>query len=178
MYKIYKITSNPVVDFAAEELKKYLRMMMPRCGEVTIDYDAKAETGFRLGLMQDFSLDISDAERPDLDDIVYVQTDENGGIIAAICAAPLVLGRRGLLEGKRATCYPGFEKELRGATYTKDTVTVDGRIVTAIGMGAALEFSLTLVEMIKGKEEIEYPALKEGLIEAEFIYENVNKVAS
>ena len=82
MYCIHKITLNPTVDFAAEELKKYLRMMMPRCGEVAIDYDAKAENGFRLGLMQDFGLDISDAEKPDLDDIVYVEADANGGIIA------------------------------------------------------------------------------------------------
>ena len=82
MYTIHKVTLNTTVNFAAEELKKYLRMMMPRCGEVAIDYDAKAENGFRLGLMQDFGLDMSDAERPDLDDIVYVQTDEKGGIIA------------------------------------------------------------------------------------------------
>ena len=82
MYTIHKVTLNTTVNFAAEELKKYLRMMMPRCGEVAIDYDAKAETGFRLGLMQDFGLDISDAERPELDDIVYVETDVNGGIIA------------------------------------------------------------------------------------------------
>ncbi len=88
-----------------------------------------------------------------LSDDMIAAVNKNGGIIAAICAAPLVLGRRGLLEGKRATCYPGFEKELRGATYTKDAVTVDGRIVTARGMGVALEFALTLVEMIKGKEE-------------------------
>ncbi len=52
MYCIHKITLNPTVDFAAEELKKYLRMMMPRCGEVAIDYDAKVEKDFRLGLMQ------------------------------------------------------------------------------------------------------------------------------
>ena len=82
MYCIHKITLNPTVDFAAEELKKYLRMMMSRCGEVAIDYDAKVEGGFRLGLMQDFGLETADAEKPDLDDIVYVETDENGGIIA------------------------------------------------------------------------------------------------
>ena len=82
MYTIHKITLNPTVDFAADELKKYLRMMMPRCGEVAIDYDAKAEKGFRLGLMQDFGLDTSDAEDVTLDDIVYVETDANGGIIA------------------------------------------------------------------------------------------------
>ena len=82
MYTIHKITLNTTVNFAAEELKKYLRMMMPRCGEVAIDYDAKDEDGFRLGLMQDFGLDMSDAQRPELDDIVYVQTDAQGGIIA------------------------------------------------------------------------------------------------
>ncbi len=78
---------------------------------------------------------------------------KNRGIIAAICAAPLVLGRRGLLKGKRATCYPGFENELLGATLTDAGVAVDGKIVTARGMGTALEFALTLVELIKGKEE-------------------------
>ena len=82
MYTIHKITLNPTVDFAADELKKYLRMMMPRCGEVTIDYDADAKEDFRIGLMQDFGLDVSDAEDPTLDDIVYVEADAEGGIIA------------------------------------------------------------------------------------------------
>ena len=82
MYTIHKITRNSTVNFAADELKKYLRMMMPRCGEVTIDYDAKAENGFRIGLMQDFGLDVSDAEKPELDDIVCVEADAEGGIIA------------------------------------------------------------------------------------------------
>ena len=58
MLHIYKITSNSIVDFAAEELKKYLRMMMPESGDVKISYDPTAKCGFRLGLMQDFSLDI------------------------------------------------------------------------------------------------------------------------
>ena len=82
MYKIYKITSNTVVDFAAEELKKYLRMMMPRCGEVSIAYKPDAKDGFRLGLMQDFSLDVSEAADVELDDIVHIDADMNGGIIA------------------------------------------------------------------------------------------------
>lgn len=82
MYRIYKITSNPVVDFAAEELKKYLRMMMPRCGEVPIRYDPEAKEGFRLGLMADFGLDTSEAEDIELDDILHIDTDEQGGIIA------------------------------------------------------------------------------------------------
>ena len=54
MYHIYKLVSNTVVDFAAEELKKYLRMMMPRCGEIDILYQPDAVDGFRLGLLSDF----------------------------------------------------------------------------------------------------------------------------
>ena len=82
MYQIYKITSNTVVDFAAEELKKYLRMMMPRCGEIAIAYNPQATDGFRLGLMADFGLDTSEAADQELDDIVHIDTQENGGIIA------------------------------------------------------------------------------------------------
>lgn len=82
MLCINKITSDHVVDYAAEELKKYLRMMMPECGDVKIKYAPDAKEGFRLGLMQEFGLDVSDAEDPELDDILYIDTDEQGGIIA------------------------------------------------------------------------------------------------
>ena len=82
MYEIYKISSSPTLDFAAEELKKYLRMMMTECGEIPISYDPKATCGFRIGLMNDLGLDMSDAKDPELDDIIYIDTDKNGGIIA------------------------------------------------------------------------------------------------
>ncbi|MBR2926003.1 MAG: DUF4838 domain-containing protein [Clostridia bacterium] len=82
MLKIYKITSDPVVDFAAEELKKYLRMMMTEGGDIQIAYDPTATEGFRLGLMQDMGLDVSDVENVELDDILYIDTDTTGGIIA------------------------------------------------------------------------------------------------
>ena len=82
MLSINKITSNNTVDYAAEELRKYLRMMMPECGNIDIKYDPEAKDGFRLGLMQDFGLDISDAAEPELDDILYIDTDTEGGIIA------------------------------------------------------------------------------------------------
>ena len=78
---------------------------------------------------------------------------KNGGKLAAICAAPLVLGRRGLLDGKRAICYPGFEKELKGAMIDDSPVVTDGNVTTAIGMGAALPFSLELVRVILGEEK-------------------------
>ena len=82
MYKIYKTTICSPVDYAAEELKKYLQMMMPQCGDVPVGYDPKVKEGFRLGLMQDFGLDVSDADDTYLDDILYIDADENGGIIA------------------------------------------------------------------------------------------------
>ncbi len=78
-----------------------------------------------------------------------------GGRIAAICAAPLVLGRRGLLRGKRATCYPGFENELSGALVTGESVVTDGNITTAKGMGVALEFSKELISLLVSKEKAE-----------------------
>ena len=82
MFLINKITSDETVDFAAEELKKYLRMMMPECGDIKIFYKPDANEGFRLGLMQDVGLDVSEVEDTELDDIIYVDTDENGGVIA------------------------------------------------------------------------------------------------
>ena len=69
------------MDFAASELKKYLRMMMPGCGEISIAYDPKATDGFRLGLLEDFGLP-NEAEEVELDDVVHIDTDENGGILA------------------------------------------------------------------------------------------------
>ncbi len=82
MLEIKKRTSDHVIDFAAEELKKYLRMMMPECGDVRISFNPLATDGFRLGLMQDFGLDTSDAEEPELDDILYIDCDTEGGVIA------------------------------------------------------------------------------------------------
>ena len=74
---------------------------------------------------------------------------KNGGRLAAICAAPLVLGRRGLLKGKKATCFPGFEEELKGAIITKADVVTDGNITTASGMPAAYAFALELEHLLK-----------------------------
>ncbi len=83
MYQIKKITPHPVVDFAAQELKKYLRMMRPEAGNVRISYDNNEESGFRLGLMSDLGLDTSDADDLSLDDILYIDVDADGcGVIA------------------------------------------------------------------------------------------------
>lgn len=85
-----------------------------------------------------------------------------GKLIGAICAAPMVLGQNGILEGKKATCYPGFESNLNGATYTAELVTVDGNVITGRGPGAAMEFGYTLLSRFVAAETVE--ALKQGMI--------------
>lgn len=77
---------------------------------------------------------------------------DNDIFIAAICAAPSILGRLGYLKGRRATCFPGFEKYLLGAYHAEDLVVTDGKIITAKGMGVALEFGLTLAAALKGEQ--------------------------
>ena len=76
---------------------------------------------------------------------------ENDRYIAAICAAPSILGHRGQLNGKRATCFPGFEKDCAGAVILDEPAVADGRIITGKGAGAAIDFALTIVEQLKGR---------------------------
>ncbi|MBR2354718.1 MAG: DJ-1/PfpI family protein [Clostridia bacterium] len=90
------------------------------------------------------------------------QADANGRYIAAICAAPSILGDLGLLKGKQATCYPGFEDRLRGAIPSEKTVVLDGSILTAKGMGVATDMGLTIVELLCGKEKAD--ALRHAVI--------------
>lgn len=76
-----------------------------------------------------------------------------GKEVAAICAAPSVLGDLGILQGKEATCYPGFEERLTGAKTTKDPVVSDGNVTTSRGMGTAILFGAKLIEKLAGKEK-------------------------
>lgn len=71
--------------------------------------------------------------------------------IAAICAAPMILGKRGLLRGRHATCFPGFEEYLEGAAYMDVHTVTDGRYITGRAMGAATEFALALIKELKGE---------------------------
>ncbi|MDO4834475.1 MAG: DJ-1/PfpI family protein [Bacillota bacterium] len=77
--------------------------------------------------------------------------DACGKKLAAICAAPLVFGSCGLLNGKRATIYPGMEEHLKGGVPTGSSVTVDGNIITGKGPALAMEFALSLVEELRGR---------------------------
>ena len=105
---------------------------------------------FPGGMPGSLNLDAS----PFTDEVIEA-VSKNGGRLAAICAAPLILGRRGLLDGREAICYPGFEGELRGARISESSVVTDGNITTAKGMGVALEFSKELITLIYGKEKAE-----------------------
>ncbi|MEG1564623.1 MAG: DJ-1/PfpI family protein [Bacteroides sp.] len=73
--------------------------------------------------------------------------------VAAICAAPMVLGNLGLLRGRKATCYPGFEQYLEGAECLNELVVKDGSFITGMGPGAAMLFAFTLLELLAGKEK-------------------------
>lgn len=73
-------------------------------------------------------------------------------MIGAICAAPMVLGGLGMLEGKRATCYPGFEEYLEGAEYTHELCTVDGNITTGEGPAATFPYAYKLLEALTDKK--------------------------
>ena len=78
---------------------------------------------------------------------------EQGKPVAAICAAPSVLGHMGLLQGKHATCYPGFEEQLTGATVTGEAVELDGHVITGRGPGLVFNFGLALVAYLQGLEK-------------------------
>lgn len=79
----------------------------------------------------------------------------SGKLICAICAAPSVLGKMGLLRGKKATCYPGFEKYLDGAELSEANVAESGNVITANGMGAALDFGFAVLARLRGADKAE-----------------------
>lgn len=93
-------------------------------------------------------------EKLDASDSVHYMINSahsRGLYIASICAAPSIIGKKGLLDGKRSTCFPGFEDKLYGSIITGEKVTVDGQFVTARGAGAASDFGFALVELILNK---------------------------
>lgn len=82
--------------------------------------------------------------------------------VAAICAAPIALGHHGMLKQHRATCYPGFEEQLKGAVFVNEKVVIDGDIITSRGPGTAFEFAFELVNILVGRTESE--RLRRGML--------------
>ena len=81
-----------------------------------------------------------------------VEQHDSGKLIAAICASPRVFGSLGLLNGKKATCYPGIEPELTGSTIVNEPTVTDGNIITGRGPGLVFDFGLAIVKYLHGNE--------------------------
>jgi len=109
-----------------------------------IDLSSVEMAVFPGGMPGSLNLDSSEYT----DRVISAMLDK-GGKLAAICAAPLIFGRRGVLRGQHATCFPGFESELVGATVTGENFVTDGNITTGKGMTFSLEFSRELVRVLK-----------------------------
>ena len=93
---------------------------------------------------------------------LLIKKNSEGKRLAAVCAAPSVYGQLGLLEGKQATCYPGFEEKLLGATWVADSVVTDGNITTSRGMGTSIDLGLELISLLCHKEVAE--SIGKGII--------------
>ena len=140
---------------------------------VSIYPDRKAVTGARgINVTADIKINETDISRSDIAvlpggmpgtvnllecDKLMDMVDElyrQGKRIAAICAAPArILGSKGLVRGKKATCYPGMEELLEGATVVTDTVVTDGNITTSRGLGTAVDFACELVKLLCGQDK-------------------------
>lgn len=86
--------------------------------------------------------------------------NSKGKRIAAICAAPTIFGKLGLLEGRKACCYPDMEDDLKGADVSYDSVVTDGNITTSRGMGTAIDFSLELLTLLTDRQNADEMAKK------------------
>ncbi|MBM6863881.1 DJ-1/PfpI family protein [Bacteroides caecigallinarum] len=109
------------------------------------------------GLPGATNLDASSA----LDEII-MDAAAKGKLMAAICAAPMVYGKRGLLKGKKATCYPGFDKYLDGAEYTANLVEIQDNFILGKGPAAAAPFGFAILERLAGQDKAE--EVKKGML--------------
>ncbi|MBF0253153.1 MAG: DJ-1/PfpI family protein [Candidatus Omnitrophica bacterium] len=141
---------NVVVAGVGKKIIKGARGIKVECDMVLSDYDIDADVVVLPGGMPGAdnlaaSIDVKNTVRSAI---------TKKRLIAAICASPaLVLAPMGVLDGRKATCYPGMEKNFpSSATHSKDNVVVDGNIITSKGVGTALEFAIKIVEKLAGKE--------------------------
>ena len=141
------------------------------CGShgITVTCDTTED---KLNINEEFDMIILPGGLPGADnlnaskivDAFIARAIEKNKLICAICAAPYILGVRGLLKGKKATCYPGFENKLEGAEIVDSGVVRDGNIITGRAMGSATDFALEIAEALCGKEVRE--KLKSSIIYA------------
>lgn len=126
MYTIIQMRPNTVIDYAASELKKYMRMMMFKAGEIPIKYGTSSDAGYKLGLFEDFGMDTSEVENPEYDDVIHIDTDDNGGIIAGTNPRSVLLAVYKFLQENGCRWFrPGVDGEyipkqtVKGVKYHK-----------------------------------------------------------
>ena len=124
---------------------------IPVTADLTVDeFDAADLTGIILpgGMPGTLNLD----KDPTVDRLLRAAY-ESGKLVAAICAAPSLLGKRGMLEGRTAVCYDGFEEQLLGARIGEGATATDGNVITARGAGVAIDFGCAIIAYFCGKEK-------------------------
>lgn len=166
MKKAYLFFATGFEEVEALTVVDILRRGGVDCKTVSImeDYDVTSSHGItiRADLLFD-EKDLNDAdmlimpggipgtpnlkEHAGLDKLIR-QYKEDGKYLAAVCAAPTIYGEKGLLEGKNATCYPGMEDGLVGASPSTDKVVCDGQFITSRGMGTCIDFGLALLSKL------------------------------
>lgn len=180
MAKVYEFLANGFEEIEALAPVDILRRGGVDVKTVSITASTSVETAHGVTIIADChfdDVDLSDADllilpggMPGAQNLLdhagvreaVTRQVEAGKLMAAICAAPMVLGQLDLLVGRRATCYPGFERFLNGAEYTEELVTVDGNITTGRGPGAAMAFGYQLLSNFIPQEEVD--AMKKGMI--------------
>ncbi|MBR3149444.1 MAG: DJ-1/PfpI family protein [Eubacterium sp.] len=131
------------------------KLVTASCGiqvtsDMTIDefdfYDVEAIV-LPGGMPGTTNLEADDKVQSTIDNAINIDVP-----VCAICAAPSILGHKGLLDGKEATCYPGFEEALSGADISEEYVVIDGNIITARGAGVCIDFGLEIVKKLRGAD--------------------------
>ena len=180
MIKVYEFLADGSEEIESLTVVDVLRRAGVECQTVSINPTTEVTMSHGVKMLCDTTIaavDLSDADMllvpgglpgaTNLNDCQAVRDAiltqyESGKKVGAICAAPLILGGLGILNGKRATCYPGFEDQLIGAEYTADVYTVDGTVITGCGPSATLPYSYAILEMLGLQDKAD--ALREGMM--------------
>ena len=171
MAKVYAFLADGLEEVECLAVVDVLRRSSVEVTLVSVTGDRKVTGSHGIELGTDALFDDVD---PDVSDVLFLPggmpgtnnlkahkglraavecANKQGRRIAAICAAPSILGSMGLLKGRTATCYPGFEDQLTGVSYTSQGVVTDGNITTGRGLGFALDMGLELIRLLQGPQQ-------------------------
>ena len=161
MAKVYAFLAEGLEEVECLAVVDVLRRSGVEVTMVSVSGRKEVTGSHGIRLMADALFEEAD---PDQADVLFLRehqglreaierANKQGRRVAAICAAPSVLGAMGLLKGRTATCYPGFEEQLTGVSYTSQGVVTDGNITTGRGLGYALDLGLELIRLLQGPQQ-------------------------